>query len=99
MSARRPPAVLTPMSTTTPPPADDSNPDFVEVIDDLNIERELQDSYLTYAMSTIVDRALPDVRDGLKPSQRRILYAMDKLNLGPRLQTRQVREDQRRHER
>ena len=39
---------------------------------DLEIERELHDSYLTYAMSTIMDRALPDVRDGLKPSQRRI---------------------------
>ncbi len=72
------------MSDTTPPPADDTPAPFTEVIEDLNIERELQDSYLTYAMSTIVDRALPDVRDGLKPSQRRILYAMDKLNLGPR---------------
>ncbi|MHC4870109.1 MAG: hypothetical protein ACYTE2_10595, partial [Planctomycetota bacterium] len=40
---------------------------------DLEIDRELHDSYLTYAMSTIMDRALPDVRDGLKPSQRRIL--------------------------
>jgi DNA gyrase subunit A len=52
-------------------------------IRDLNIERELQDSYLTYAMSTIMDRALPDVRDGLKPSQRRILVAMNDLNLTP----------------
>ena len=50
---------------------------------DLEIERELQDSYLTYAMSTIMDRALPDVRDGLKPSQRRILVAMHDLNLRP----------------
>ncbi|MDP6693780.1 MAG: DNA gyrase subunit A, partial [Phycisphaerales bacterium] len=47
------------------------------------IERELHDSYLTYAMSTIMDRALPDVRDGLKPSQRRILVAMHDLNLTP----------------
>ncbi|MGA2232095.1 MAG: DNA gyrase subunit A [Tepidisphaeraceae bacterium] len=54
-----------------------------ERIEDLQIERELQDSYLTYAMSTIMDRALPDVRDGLKPSQRRILFAMHKLNLTP----------------
>ena len=54
------------------------------LIEDLAIERELQDSYLTYAMSTIVDRALPDVRDGLKPSQRRILVSMNDLNLGPR---------------
>lgn len=50
---------------------------------DLQLERELQDSYLTYAMSTIMDRALPDVRDGLKPSQRRILVAMNDLNLRP----------------
>jgi DNA gyrase subunit A len=54
-----------------------------ERIRDLSIERELQDSYLTYAMSTIIDRALPDVRDGLKPSQRRILVAMNDLNLTP----------------
>jgi len=50
---------------------------------DLQIEHELRDSYLTYAMSTIMDRALPDVRDGLKPSQRRILVAMHDLNLRP----------------
>lgn len=49
----------------------------------LPIEDELRDSYLTYAMSVIVSRALPDVRDGLKPSQRRILVAMNDLNLGP----------------
>src|SRR5947199_6602747 len=52
-------------------------------IENLQIETELQDSYLTYAMSTIMDRALPDVRDGLKPSQRRILVAMNDLNLLP----------------
>src|SRR5687768_11238961 len=52
-------------------------------IEDLRIERELQDSYLTYAMSTIMDRALPDVRDGLKPSQRRIVISMNDLNLTP----------------
>ncbi|MFG0305317.1 MAG: DNA gyrase subunit A [Phycisphaerales bacterium JB040] len=50
---------------------------------DHDIEKELQESYLTYAMSTIMDRALPDVRDGLKPSQRRILVAMNDLNLRP----------------
>ncbi len=54
-----------------------------ENIRELNIEEELKDSYLTYAMSVIVSRALPDVRDGLKPSQRRILVAMNDLNLGP----------------
>ncbi len=62
----------------------DNPPVTVDRIEDLQIERELQDSYLTYAMSTIMDRALPDVRDGLKPSQRRILVAMNDLGLGPR---------------
>ncbi|MFV2067080.1 MAG: DNA gyrase subunit A, partial [Pirellulales bacterium] len=50
---------------------------------ELPIEDELKESYLTYAMSVIVSRALPDVRDGLKPSQRRILVAMNDLNLTP----------------
>jgi DNA gyrase subunit A len=45
------------------------------------IEEEMKDSYLSYAMSVIVGRALPDVRDGLKPVHRRILYAMYELNL------------------
>ncbi len=50
-------------------------------VQSINIEKTLQDSYLDYSMSVIVGRALPDVRDGLKPVHRRILYAMDKLNL------------------
>jgi len=49
----------------------------------LSIENEMKNSYLTYAMSVIVSRAIPDVRDGLKPSQRRILVAMNDLNLSP----------------
>ena len=49
----------------------------------LNIEEELKESYLNYAMSVIISRALPDVRDGLKPSQRRILTAMLDLGLTP----------------
>jgi DNA gyrase subunit A len=48
-----------------------------------NIEDEMKESYLRYSMSVIIARALPDVRDGLKPSQRRILFAMRQLNLGP----------------
>lgn len=52
------------------------------------IEEELKNSYLTYSMSVIVSRALPDVRDGLKPSQRRILVAMNDLNLGPKAKYR-----------
>src|SRR3989440_12268064 len=58
-------------------------PAIPERIEDLQIVVVLQDSYLTYAMSTIMDRALPDVRDGLKPSQRRILVAINDLNLTP----------------
>jgi len=58
-----------------------------ERILDLDIATELKQSYLKYAMSVIVDRALPDVRDGLKPSQRRILVAMNDLNLSPRHKT------------
>lgn len=50
-------------------------------IQTINIEETLQSSYLDYSMSVIVGRALPDVRDGLKPVHRRILYAMDKLSL------------------
>jgi len=48
-----------------------------------NIEDEMKDSYIDYAMSVIVGRALPDVRDGLKPVHRRILYAMQELGLPP----------------
>ena len=47
----------------------------------INIDEEMQQSYLDYAMSVIVSRALPDARDGLKPVQRRILYAMYDLGL------------------
>jgi DNA gyrase subunit A len=52
-----------------------------EKIIPINIEDEMKGSYLSYAMSVIVGRALPDVRDGLKPVHRRILYAMHELNL------------------
>src|SRR6059036_1657552 len=45
------------------------------------IEQEMERSYIDYAMSVIVGRALPDVRDGLKPVQRRILYAMNELGM------------------
>ena len=54
-----------------------------EVIIPRNVEDEMKGSYLRYAMSVIIARALPDVRDGLKPSQRRILFAMKRLNLSP----------------
>ncbi|MDA9297510.1 DNA gyrase subunit A [Pseudomonadales bacterium] len=54
--------------------------DFDNDITTINIEDELKQSYLDYAMSVIVGRALPDVRDGLKPVHRRVLFAMSELN-------------------
>ncbi|STG22766.1 DNA gyrase [Escherichia coli] len=53
--------------------------DLAREITPVNIEEELKSSYLDYAMSVIVGRALPDVRDGLKPVHRRVLYAMNVL--------------------
>lgn len=54
-----------------------------EIIVPRNVEDEMKESYLRYSMSVIIARALPDARDGLKPSQRRILFAMRQLNLTP----------------
>ena len=54
-----------------------------EKIQKINVADEIKNSFLDYSMSVIVSRALPDVRDGLKPSQRRILYAMENLSLFP----------------
>lgn len=62
----------------------DKDKNIIEV----NIEDEMKTSYLDYAMSVIVSRALPDVRDGLKPVHRRILYAMNELGLSPEKQYR-----------
>lgn len=66
-----------------PVQAPDSNGDGNDRVKDIAINDEMRTSYVTYAMSVIISRALPDVRDGLKPSQRRILVAMNDLNLGP----------------
>ena len=57
-------------------------------ITSVNVEDEMRESYLSYAMSVIASRALPDVRDGLKPVQRRILYAMRDMGLLPERQHR-----------
>ena len=56
----------------------------------INIEDEMQRSYLDYAMSVIVGRALPDIRDGLKPVHRRILFGMHEMGLTPNRPTTQV---------
>src|SRR5438445_2602305 len=71
------PEELPPVPSTPGPTGNGRQPE------PLNIEDELKDSYLNYAMSVIISRALPDARDGLKPSQRRILLAMNDLGLGP----------------
>src|SRR5947207_10235929 len=54
-----------------------------EKITKINVADEIKDSFLAYSMSVIISRALPDARDGLKPSQRRILYAMNQLGVMP----------------
>ena len=61
-----------------------TEPKKPERVEEQRILDEMKNSYMNYAMSVIVSRALPDVRDGLKPSQRRILVAMNDLSLGPR---------------
>ena len=60
---------------------DDSN--IFDKIHEVDLKNTMEKSYIDYAMSVIVSRALPDVRDGLKPVQRRILYSMIELNNGP----------------
>ena len=62
----------------------------------INIEDEMQRSYLDYAMSVIVGRALPDIRDGLKPVHRRILYGMQEMGLHAQPAHHEVRQDHRR---
>ena len=59
----------------TPPPGGDGQGPGALNIQPVNIEEEMRRSYLDYSMSVIIGRALPDVRDGLKPVHRRILYA------------------------
>ena len=59
---------------------DDSN--IFDKIHEVDLKNTMEKSYIDYAMSVIVSRALPDVRDGLKPVQRRILYSMIELNNG-----------------
>jgi DNA gyrase subunit A len=59
-----------------------------DIIQQINVEDEMKESYLSYAMSVIASRALPDVRDGLKPVQRRILYAMRDMGMDPTKQHR-----------
>src|SRR6266581_3583356 len=71
----------------TPPPGGGDGPGALN-IQPVNIEEEMKRSYLDYSMSVIIGRALPDVRDGLKPVHRRILYTMQQMGLQPNRATR-----------
>ena len=73
-----------------PPPGPPARPLFApnEKIEKINVADEIKNSFLDYSMSVIISRALPDARDGLKPSQRRILYAMHQLGVFPTRQHR-----------
>src|SRR5438132_1066756 len=71
----------------TPPPGDGGSPGALN-IQPVNIEDEMRRSYLDYSMSVIIGRALPDVRDGLKPVHRRILFTMQQMGLYPNRATR-----------
>ena len=67
----------------TSDPAENGGPTLPKGVAHISVEDELKRSYLDYAMSVIVSRALPDVRDGLKPVHRRILYSMHENNYTP----------------
>src|SRR5437588_7595244 len=71
-----------PLLPLTPPPGDGGpgGPGALNIVP-VNIEEEMRRSYLDYSMSVIIGRALPDIRDGLKPVHRRILYAMNEMGL------------------
>jgi DNA gyrase subunit A len=69
------------------PPGDSGVPGAANIVP-INIEEEMRRSYLDYSMSVIIGRALPDVRDGLKPVHRRILYTMQQMGLAPNKSTR-----------
>jgi len=58
-------------------------PNVFDKVHDIDLKKTMEKSYIDYAMSVIAARALPDVRDGLKPVQRRVLYSMIELNNGP----------------
>jgi DNA gyrase subunit A len=76
-----------PLTPPTPPGGGDGSPGALH-IQPVNIEDEMKKSYLDYSMSVIIGRALPDVRDGLKPVHRRILYTMQQMGLQPNRATR-----------
>src|SRR5687767_15270978 len=71
------------MSDTPIPPVDADTPEPRDPISPIPLQEEMENSFLDYAMSVIVSRALPDVRDGLKPVHRRIIFAALEAGLRP----------------
>ena len=65
--------------------------DLTGLIQDTNLTDALSERYLAYALSTIMSRSLPDVRDGLKPVHRRLIYAMHLLKLDPAVRLQEMR--------
>ena len=64
-----------------------TTPDHSRVVEQRTVEDVMEDNFIRYSMSVIVERALPDVRDGMKPVHRRIVYVMDKMGIGPTSKT------------
>ena len=58
-------------------------PNVFDKVQDVDLKKTMENSYIDYAMSVIVSRAIPDVRDGLKPVQRRVLYSLQSLGVTP----------------
>ena len=90
------PADMTLRTRRRPPPENATVTDNLGDVRSIRIEDEMRTSYLDYAMSVIVARALPDVRDGLKPVHRRILYTMGEMGLSANELLPEVRGDRRR---
>ena len=81
-----------PKAAPPPPPEDDK-------LDIVDLRKALEERYLSYALSTITQRALPDARDGLKPVHRRILHVMRLLRLDPDRGLQEIGQDRRRRHR
>ena len=63
-------------------------PNIFDKVQEVDLKKTMENSYIDYAMSVIVSRAIPDVRDGLKPVQRRVLYALQSLGVTPDKKTK-----------
>ena len=91
------PAIATRMGKNVPPPPHPPQPTGGEPVP-VNLRDALEERYLAYALSTIMGRALPDARDGLKPVHRRILYGMQMLRPRSRRRLQEMRENRRRRD-